>query len=164
MFIGCMYKSLTSSIKYVHQYPSASCRTLRLLQSSQNSVVSRLSLVPRVEQQRVTLRPPRVAVAYTPYGDTNAIGLVQARLDNVRPVSSLRVLDVNFSERALGSSSAESSHSGGGVGTLAGGQVTLRADTVDRDTLADPVLDVANHGLGLCVGGLVEVVVLREVS
>jgi hypothetical protein len=77
----------------------------------------------------------------------------------------LRVLDVDLGQGALGSSSAKSRHGGGGVGTLAGGQVTLRTDTVDGDASRDPLLDVAHHGLGLCVRRLVEVVVLKnEVS
>lgn len=127
-----------------------------LLQSSQDLVVRGLGLEARVEQQRVALRPPRVLVTNTPDSDAHAVGLVQASLDDVAPVGSVSVLDVDLSERTLRSGTAKSSHGGGSVSTLAGRQVTLRTDTVDGNTGGDPLLDVADHGRGLSIVGLVQ--------
>lgn len=128
----------------------------RLLQSSQNSVISILRLVVGVEQQRVTRRPPRVAVTNTPDGDTNTISLAQASLDHISPVRLLSILNVNLSQRTLGSSSTESGHGSRCVGALARGQVTLRTNTVDGDARGDPLLDVADHALRLRVRSGIE--------
>lgn len=127
-----------------------------LLQSSQDLVVGALGLEARVEQQRVALGPPGVLVTNTPDSDTDTVGLGQAGLDDVAPVGSVGILDVDLGERTLGSGTAKSGHGGGGVGALAGLQVTLRANTIDGDTSGNPLLDVADHGGGLSVAGLVE--------
>lgn len=129
---------------------------MHLLQRSQDLVVSRLGLEARVEQQGVTLRPPGVIVTNTPNSDTDAVGLVQASLDNIGPVGARSVLDVDLGERALGCSTAKSCHSGGSVGTLTGGQVALRADTIDGNAGSDPLLHVPDHALGLGVRCLVK--------
>jgi hypothetical protein len=128
----------------------------RLLESSQNLVVGSLGLEAGIEQQRVTLGPPGVVVTYTPDGDTDAVGLVQASLDDVAPILSVGILDVDLGQRTLGSGTAKSCHGGRGVGTLARLQVTLRADAVDGDTGSDPLLDVADHGGRLRVRSLVK--------
>lgn len=127
-----------------------------LLQSSQDLVVGALGLEARVEQQRVALGPPGVLVTNTPDSDTDTVGLGQAGLDDVAPVGSVGILDVDLGERTLGSGTAKSGHGGGSVGALAGLQVTLRANTIDGDTSGNPLLDVADHGGGLSVAGLVE--------
>jgi hypothetical protein len=131
-----------------------------LLEGSQDLVVGRLGLVVGVEQEGVALGPPRVLVADTPNGDTDAVLLVDASLDNVGPVGGRSVLDVDLSHGTLRSGTAKSSHGGDGVGTLAGCQVGLRTNTVNGDTSSDPLLDVADHGGRLCVGSRVEVVVV----
>jgi hypothetical protein len=128
----------------------------RLLECSQDLVVGSLGLEARVEQQRVTLGPPGVVVTNTPDGDTDAVLLVQASLDDIGPILTVGVLDVDLGERTLGSSAAKSCHGGGGVSTLAGLQVTLRANAIDGDTSGDPLLDVADHGGRLRVRSLVE--------
>jgi hypothetical protein len=122
----------------------------RLLECSQDLVVGSLGLEARVEQQRVTLGPPGVVVTNTPDGDTDA------SLDDIGPILTVGVLDVDLGERTLGSSAAKSCHGGGGVSTLAGLQVTLRANAIDGDTSGDPLLDVADHGGRLRVRSLVE--------
>jgi hypothetical protein len=129
---------------------------LHLLQSSQNLVVGSLGLEAGVEQERVALGPPGVVVTDTPDSDTDAVLLVKAGLDDVAPVGSVGVLDVDLGQGALGSSTAESSHGGGSVGTLAGLQVALRTNTVDGDAGSDPLLDVADHGGRLRVRSLVK--------
>ena len=134
----------------------ARCLTRLLVDSSKDSVVSCLGVVVGVEEEGVAVGPPGVVVADTPDGNTNAVLLVQASLDDVLPVRGLGVLDVDLGERTLGGGSAERGHGGGSVGTLAGGDVTLRTDTVDGDTGGDPLLDVADHTLGLGVGRLVQ--------
>lgn len=130
-----------------------------LLQRCKNSVICLLRLVARVEQKRVTLGPPRIAVTNTPNGDTDTVVLSQAALDNVSPVRLLRILDVELSNRTLRGSSTESSKSSGHLRTLAGLQVGLRADAVDRDTGGAPGLYVLDHGLSLGIGCGVEVCV-----
>jgi hypothetical protein len=132
----------------------------RLCKSLENSVVGGLGVEVAVEQQRVTLGPPGVLVANTPDGDTDAVLLVQASLDNVGPVRSLGVLDVDLGKSALWGSSAESGHGSRGLGTLSGLQMTLGTDTVNGNTSSPPLLDVLDHSLGLSVLGVVQVVVV----
>jgi hypothetical protein len=127
-----------------------------LCQRGQDLVVGGLGLVAGVEQQRVTLGPPGIVVAHTPNGDTDAVLLADASLDNVGPVGGGGVLDVDFGHGTLRCGATESSHGGDGVGALAGGQVGLRADTVDGDAGSDPLLDVLDHSLRLGVRGRVQ--------
>ena len=122
-----------------------------LCQRSQHLVVRCLGLVVRVEQQWVARRPPRVAITDSPNSDTHAIRLVQAGLDNIGPVRSRCILDIDLGESTLGSSGAKCRHGGWSIGTLTRCQVTLRADAVDGNPLGDPLLDVAGHALRLCV-------------
>lgn len=129
-----------------------------LLESVEDSGVSLLGVVAVVEEERVALGPPGVGVPDTPDGDTNAVLLVKAGLGDVGPVSLLGVLDVDLGHGALGSNAAEELHGVDGSGTLAGGKVSLRTDTVDGDTGGDPLLDVLGHGLGLCVVGSVKAI------
>lgn len=128
-----------------------------LLQSCKDSVVSCLSVVVGIEEQRVTLGPPGVCVTHTPDGDTNAVVLGQAALDHVSPVRLLRILDIELSDCTLGSSSAQSSEGSGRLRTLAGLQVSLRTDAVNGHTSRAPGLDVLDQGLRLCVRRRVEV-------
>jgi len=123
----------------------------RLLEGSQDGVVGSLGVEVGVEQQRVALGPPGVVVTDTPDGDTDAVLLVKAGLDNVGPISLLRVLDVNLGHGALGCGTAKESHGLDGAGTLTGGQVRLRTDTVNGPSLGNPLLNVAGNGLCLCV-------------
>ena len=122
-----------------------------------------LGLVAAVEQQWVTLGPPGVVIPDTPDGDTDAVLLLHAGLDDVLPIGGGCVLDVDFGESALGSGTAEESHGAWCVGTLSLGQVTLRTDTIDLPALSDPFLDLAGHGLGLGIRSLVEAGELLEV-
>ena len=131
-----------------------------LLESIENGGVSLLGVEVGVEEEGVAVGPPGVAVADTPDGDTDAVGLVEASLDNVGPVGLLGVLDVDLGHGALGSRAAEKLHGVDGGGALAGAQVSLGADTVNGNTLGDPLLDVFGHALGLCVRSNVEVVVV----
>ena len=141
---------------YLQKKAYATALRQRLLQSSQNGVISIFRLIVGVEQQRVTRRPPRVAVTNTPDGDTNTISLVQASLDHISLVRLLSILNVDLSQRTLGSSSAESGHGSRRIGSLAGGQVTLRTNTVDGDARGDPLLDVADHALCLRIRSGIE--------
>jgi hypothetical protein len=145
-------------VQWLHRRLSKCVR--HLSQSLENSVVGRLGVEAAVEEQRVALGPPGVLVTNTPDGDTDTVLLVQASLDNVGPVRSLGVLDVDLGESALWGSSAESSHGSRSVSTLSGCQVTLGTDTVNGDTSGPPLLDVLDHSLGLSVVGAVQVVVV----
>jgi len=126
---------------------------MRLLESSEDSVVGWLGVVVGIEEKRLTLGPPGVVVADTPDSDTNAVLLVQASLGDIGPVRGLSVLNVNFGERTLRGRSTKRGHGIRNVGTLAGRNVALRTDTVNGDASSNPLLNVADHTLGLGVRG-----------
>src|SRR5690242_19871712 len=128
-----------------------------LLQRRQNGVVRLLRLEVSIEQQRVTLRPPRVAVPNTPYRDTDAVLLVQARLNDIGPVRLLRVLDIDLGQRAFGSGSTQCGHGGRRIRALARLQVALRTDTVDGHAGRAPLLDLVDQAGGFGVRGRVKV-------
>jgi hypothetical protein len=119
-------------------------------------LVSSLGLVAGVKQKRVTLGPPRVVVTNTPNGDTDAVLLGRAGLDDAGPVVGRRILNIDFSQSALWGGGAERGHGSRCVGSLAGGQMALRADAVDGDAGCDPGLDIADYALRLGVTGGVE--------
>jgi hypothetical protein len=131
--------------KYIHGMVEGKGRCLRAVDGVEDLSVGRLGLVAGVEQERVTLGPPGVVVTDTPHGDTNAVLLVHASLDDVGPIGGRSVLDVDLSHGALGSGTAKSSHSSDRVGTLTGSQVGLRTNTVNGNAGGDPLLDVADH-------------------
>jgi hypothetical protein len=132
----------------------------RLCQGGEHSVVGSLGVEVAVEQQGVALGPPGVVVTNTPKGDTDAVLLVQASLDNVGPVGLLGVLDVELGDGALWGSSAESSHGSRGLGTLSGDKMGLGANAINGKTSSPPLLDVLDQALGLAVRGRVQVVVV----
>lgn len=142
---------------YKNPVVQRTCVDTTLLQRRQNGVVRLLRLEVSIEQQRVTLRPPRVAVPNTPYCDTDAVVLVQAGLDDIGPVRLLRVLDINLSQRAFGSGSTQCGHGGRRVCTLARLQVALRTDTVDGHAGRAPLLDLVDQAGCFGVRGRVEV-------
>ena len=153
-------KSMRAREDVVFSVPKMPSIASSLLESVEDGGVSLLGVEAVVEEEGVALGPPGVGVLDTPDGDTNAVLLVKAGLGDVGPVSLLGVLDVDLGHGALGSNAAEELHGVDGSGTLAGGKVSLRTDTVDGDTGGDPLLDVLGKGLGLCVVGSVKVVVV----
>jgi len=149
--------SLSPNIyKSVWQEKAVQSSVWRLLEGSQDGVVSSLGVEAGVEEQRVALGPPGVVVTDTPDGNADAVLLVDAGLNNVGPVGLLRVLDVNLGHGALGCGAAEKSHGVDGGSTLTGGQVSLRTDTVNGPSLGNPLLNVAGNGLCLCVRSSVQ--------
>jgi len=72
-----------------------------LLQGRDDGVVVALGVVAAVEEEGVALGAPRVVVTNTPNGDTNALGDVEAALDDVDVVVVVAVLDVELSHGDL---------------------------------------------------------------
>jgi len=127
-----------------------------LLKGVEDGSVSRLWLVVAVEQKWVVLRSPGIWVPDAPDGDADALGLVQAGVDDVDVVSGTRVDDIDLGEGDLGDSGAGKRVDGGGRRrTLSGLQMTLRSDSVDGDAGSDPLLNVVDHAgrdLGIVCG------------
>ena len=131
------------------------------LQDAADAVVGSLGLEVGIEQERGRFLPPAVLVADTPDSNTGAVLKVQACLDCGLVVGSGCTSNVELSDGTFRGDGAQSLKSLGvvrdGPGTT---QVRLRADTVDGHTSGNPLLNLGNHSLGLCVGRRVEVVVV----
>lgn len=101
-------------------------------------------------------------ITNTPDGDTNALGRLEAALDNGDVVSGVVVLDIELRHGDL--LDVDSGERLDGVGerlALAGLEMALRADAVDGDAGLEPLGDVRDHALDeLGVVGPVEVVVV----
>lgn len=76
----------------------------RLCELAGDAVVRSLGVEVAVEEQGVLALAPRVLVANTPDGDANALGSVEAGLDNGRVVVGRGVPDVELGDGNLGDS------------------------------------------------------------
>lgn len=130
------------------------------LQSRANASISRLRLIVRIEKQGVATRPPAIRIPNTPNRNTHAVGNISASLDRSRILARIRTLDIQLSDRALGSDSAQVAHGLRNTTGLTLRKMALGADAVDGDTVCDPLADLGDHALGFAVGGGVEVVVV----
>lgn len=136
----------------------------RLLKSVDNGSVSRLLLEVAVEEKRAVALSPGLAVGNTPLGDTDTVLGLDTGVDNLDVAAGISAGKIKLSHGTLGSSSADSLESSrdvvGAVERARLAKVSLGTNTVDGDTGGNPLLDVGDEALGLCVGGRVEVVVV----
>jgi hypothetical protein len=136
------------------------------LQSADKGVVSLLRLVVVVKQQRAVAAAPALLVGYTPYSDTNTLGNGKTSVHDGKEVASSSTLDVELGDGNLldirGSQSLEGSgNTRSRVPSTGLGKMALATDTINGDTLRDPLVDVSDHaGSDLGIVGNVEVVVV----
>lgn len=124
-------------------------RKPRLAESVDDGSVSSLGVVVSIEQKTVVLLAPRVLVRDTPDGDTNALGDVEAGLGDGSVVVGGGSADVELGDgNLLDTRVGEGSESTLDLASGTGVKVSLRANTIDGNTLAKPLLDGGNHTLG----------------
>lgn len=154
-------KNFGGKIPPTQATPGSGDPTKRLLQKGADGVVSGLCLEVGIEEEGVLALPPAVLVADTPDGDTDAVLGVQASTDGSLVIVGRGTLDIELRHGALASDSAKSLERLGDIRDGPGAaQVRLGANAVDGDAGGDPLLDLGDHTLGLCVVGGVEVVVV----
>ena len=137
-----------------------------LSQSVESPIVTRLLVQVSVEQaDLVAGSPPRVGIADTPAGNTNALGNVQARPGNVSIVGGASILDVKFGDGDFGDARVGKSGEGTlSVGTHANTQVSLGSDTVDGDALGSPLPDLVGKTDGLGIRSRVLIIQIQVKS
>lgn len=136
-----------------------------LVEGVADSSVSGLGLVVAVEEKRVGVSP-RVLVRDTPDSDTNTLRNIETRLGDSGKVGSTTVLNVELGDGNLldvgTSENLESSReTRSRVPATRLGKMGLATNTVDGDTLSNPLVNVIDHTAGnLGVVGNVKVVVV----
>ena len=124
-------------------------------------VIRRLSLEAPIKQQRRRPLNPRILVANTPHGNTDTVLDIRTSTHRSLVITRARTLNIQLGDRALAGSRAKQLQRSGVIGDGPdAAEVGLGADAVDGDASSNPLLDLGRHGLGLAVGGGIEVVVV----
>lgn len=124
-------------------------RKPHLAESVDDGSVSSLGVVVSIEQKTIVLLAPRVLVRDTPDGDTNTLGDVEAGLGDGGVVVGGGSADVELGDgNLLDTRVGEGSESTLDLASGTGVKVSLRANAVDGNALAEPLLDGGNHALG----------------
>jgi hypothetical protein len=149
-----------------HEAPIYSGSQNSHLHVGHQGVVCCLGSVVAVKQERIIARSPAVLIRNTPNSDADTLGNTNTPIDDSPVVTGRSTRDIKLSDGNLrdvgGSKRSQSSwDTRRWVPSTGSGQVSLCSDTIDGDTLRQPLVNVSNHTrCDLGVGSDIKIVVI----